>query len=152
MRYDISKKIPFTYSCVIVMQRLKFTKCYYLRIVTISELLHFSKNGSETLLRTNKRTTAIICIDFISSHWLFAHFPTNCQTLFSDDWNEKKRNDDHWTMFAVFSLFLWIIYRWKPSNDSPWFEVIFMRHLINLGNGLSTKRHSKLIEVNADEV
>ena len=50
------------------MQMLKFinlAKCYNLRIVTILELLHFSKNGSETLLRTNKRTTAIICIDFI---------------------------------------------------------------------------------------
>ena len=65
MRYDISKKIPFTYSCVIVMQRLKFTKCYYFRIVTISELLHFSK--FEMLLRANERTTAIICIDF--SHY-----------------------------------------------------------------------------------
>ena len=43
---------------------LQFENCYNFRIVTISELLHFFKNGSETLLQTNERTSAIIFIDF----------------------------------------------------------------------------------------
>ena len=47
-----------------MLKFINLAKCYNLRIVTILELLHFSKNGSETV--TNERTTAIICIDWLS--------------------------------------------------------------------------------------
>ena len=73
-RFDLSKKIPFTY---LMCHCYANVEIYYnFRIVT----LFYKWLGNA--LRTNKRTTAIICIDLLSVKW--KRITTLCNSMLQD--------------------------------------------------------------------